>query len=81
MSKNSELLEPDDMHGPIGRDELITLYFGSRRMISDLVKSNLILASENVHLRAENEELNAWKSGMKGVEEFYSMRYQRDEWR
>jgi len=26
MSKNNELLEPDDMHGPIDRDELITLY-------------------------------------------------------
>lgn len=32
-------------------------------------------------LERELAELNAWKAGMKGVEEFYAMRHQRDEWR
>lgn len=32
-------------------------------------------------IERELAELNEWKAGMKGVEEFYAMRHQRDEWR
>ena len=39
------------------------------------------LITEIARLQAENAELTAGKSGQKGVEEFYAMRQQRDEWR
>ena len=46
-----------------------------------ILESHRTLVHKNMELKNEIAELNAWKSGMKGVEEFYAMRHRRDEWR
>ena len=51
------------------------------RELVSILESHRTLVHENMELKNELAELNEWKAGMKGVEEFYAMRHQRDEWR
>lgn len=48
---------------------------------TDAGRGYLVTADFARQLERELNELNEWKAGMKGVEEFYAMRHQRDEWR
>lgn len=50
--------------------------------MSETIEAELFrLRDENARLKVENKELLAWKTGQKGVEEYYSLMSEHQEMR